>query len=113
MANSSRPLGLSALRLLIGLADGERHGYALMQELRSDALGPALGPGALYRTLQQLLSQRLITESAGASSDTSDERRRYYRLTVAGRRAMATEADRMSELVRRAVKKGVVAPARR
>src|SRR6185437_14721368 len=113
MANSSPPLGLSALRLLIGLADGERHGYALMQELRSDGLGPALGPGALYRTIQQLVSQRLIVESAGASSDTSDERRRYFRLTAAGRRALATEADRMSELARRAAKTGIVAPERR
>jgi DNA-binding PadR family transcriptional regulator len=113
MVNSSRPLALSALRLLIALADGERHGYALMQELRSDGLGPALGPGALYRTIQQLVSQRLIVESAGVSADTSDERRRYFRLSAAGRRALATEADRLSELVRRAAKKGIVAPARR
>jgi DNA-binding PadR family transcriptional regulator len=113
MANSSRPLGLSALRLLIALADGERHGYALMQELRSDDLGPALGPGALYRTIQQLVSQRLIAESAGASSDTSDERRRYFRLTAAGRRALGAETERLSELVRRAAQTGIVAPARR
>jgi DNA-binding PadR family transcriptional regulator len=113
MTNSSRPLGLTAIRLLIGLADGERHGYALMQELRVDGFGPALGPGALYRTIQQLVSQHLVAESAGASSDSFDERRRYFRLTAAGRRALATEADRMSELVRRAAKKGIVAPVRR
>ncbi|HEX8941803.1 MAG TPA: helix-turn-helix transcriptional regulator [Gemmatimonadaceae bacterium] len=113
MANEPHPLGHAALRILLALADGERHGYALMQELRVDGLGAALGPGSLYRNIHQLVAERLITESSGASSDSADERRRYFRLTPAGRRALAAEAGRLSDLVKRAAAKGIVAPVRR
>jgi DNA-binding PadR family transcriptional regulator len=113
MANNVRSPGHAALRILVALADGERHGYALMRELRTDGLGPALGPGSLYRNIQQLVADRLITESSGASSDSGDERRRYFRLTAAGRRALAAEAGRLSDVLKRAATKGIVAPARR
>jgi DNA-binding PadR family transcriptional regulator len=113
MANDIRPVSHAALRILLALADGERHGYALMQELRSDGLGSALGPGSLYRTIEQLVHAKLIAESSGASSDSTDERRRYFRLTQAGRRALASEAERLAELLSRAVAKGVAVPARR
>ena len=113
MGTTTPSVGHAGLRLLLALADGERHGYALMQELRSDGLGAALGPGSLYRNIQQLVTARLITESSGASSDVDDERRRYYRLTPLGRRALAAEANRLSKLLRRAETKGIVAPARR
>jgi DNA-binding MarR family transcriptional regulator len=59
------------------------------------------------------VADRLITESSGASSDSGDERRRYFRLTAAGRRALAAEAGRLSDVLKRAATKGIVAPARR
>lgn len=112
MPTDPRPLALTPLRILLALADGERHGYAIMQELRSDGLGPAQGPGSLYRNIEQLLADKLIAESSGASSDSTDERRRYFRVTAAGRRALAVEAGRLSEVVRRAAGKGVVIATR-
>lgn len=111
--NNTGPLGHAAVRILLALADGERHGYALMQELRADGLGAALGPGSLYRNIQQLVADRLITESSGTSSDSDDERRRYFRLTPTGRRALATEAGRLSNVVKRAASKGIPLTARR
>jgi DNA-binding PadR family transcriptional regulator len=112
MPKPPRALGLTTSRILLALADGERHGYAIMRDLRSDGLGAALGPGTLYRTIDQLLEEKLIVESSSASSASTDERRRYFRLTPAGRRALAREAARLSELVKRAASKGLFVPAR-
>jgi DNA-binding PadR family transcriptional regulator len=113
MGNTPRALGHAAVRILLALTDGERHGYALMQELRGDGLGAVLGPGSLYRNIQQLVADGLITESSGASSDNDDERRRYFRLTAAGRRALAAEAGRLSDVVKRAASKGIAVTGRR
>jgi DNA-binding PadR family transcriptional regulator len=112
MVKSTRPLSHAAVRILLALADGQRHGYALMQELRDDGLGGPLGPSSLYRNMQQLVDDKLIVESSVAD-DGGDDRRRYFRLTPAGRRALAAEAHRLSDVVKRAASKGIMLPSRR
>lgn len=113
MAANTRPMPHAMLRILLALAGGERHGYAIMQELRTDGLGAPLGTGTLYRTIQQLLDERLITESSGAAQESTDERRRYFRLSPAGRRALGIETARLSHLLKRAAAIGIVALERR
>ena len=108
-----RPMSHAALRILLALAPGERHGYAIMQELKSDGLGAPLGPGSLYRTIQQLLDDRLIVETPEAARDSTDERRRYFRLSAAGRRALGAETARLSDVLRRAAAIGISLPKRR
>jgi DNA-binding PadR family transcriptional regulator len=92
----------AAWHVLLALADGERHGYALMREVAALSGGRLrLGPGTLYRTLRRLLEDGLIAEAAERPDpELDDERRRYYRLTDAGRRAAAAEAERLDDLVR-------------
>ncbi|HUY78370.1 MAG TPA: PadR family transcriptional regulator [Ktedonobacterales bacterium] len=98
------PLTPGALHILLALAGGERHGYAIMQETTRLSDGAVrLGPGTLYRTLKALLDDGLIAES-GERPDPAhdDERRRYYRLTAFGRRVAQAETARLMRLVERA-----------
>ena len=98
------PLTPGALHILLALAGGERHGYAIMQETTRLSDGAVrLGPGTLYRTLKALLDDGLIAES-GERPDPAhdDERRRYYRLTAFGRRVAQAETARLTRLVERA-----------
>jgi DNA-binding PadR family transcriptional regulator len=98
------PLKPAAFLLLLSLADGERHGYALRQDVLRRTDGKVrLGPATLYRTLQWLVDRSLIEESdERPDPDLDDERRRYYRLTPLGRRVAAAEAARLATLVRAA-----------
>src|SRR5215470_5596932 len=98
------PLTPSAYHMLLALAGGERHGYAIMQEVNRLSEGAVrLGPGTLYRSLKGLLDQGLIIES-GERPDPAhdDERRRYYRLTDLGQRVAQAETRRLARLVERA-----------
>jgi DNA-binding PadR family transcriptional regulator len=91
-------------QILLSLAGGERHGYAIMQDVAAATQGRLrLGPGTLYRSIKGLLARGLIVES-GERPDPAldDERRRYYRLTEPGRKAAADEAARLAELVAQA-----------
>ena len=94
------PLTPAVFAILLALADGEKHGYAIMQEARQQ--GP-MGPGTLYGSLDRLLASALIAETGF----TDDERRRYYRLTASGRQALAAEAARMQQAIARVRRKGV------
>jgi|SRR5579862_692915 len=95
----------AAYNILLVLADGEQHGYAIMQEIEQLSGGTeAVGPTTLYRTIRQLLEQGLI-EELRARPDDADQRRRYYRLTTAGRKAAVAETQRLDNLVRIAHKK--------
>jgi DNA-binding PadR family transcriptional regulator len=91
-------------QILLTLATGERHGYAIIQDIqaRPDA-GQTVETGTLYRALQRLVEQALVRpiEPRRAQAD-EDERRRYYAITPAGRRAANAEAGRMASLVDRA-----------
>lgn len=88
--------------ILLSLAAGTRHGYAIIQDIEARGTGvSAVETGTLYRALQRLLEQGWVAPSAPRAAD-GDERRRYYAITPDGRRAAAAEAHRMAALVDRA-----------
>jgi DNA-binding PadR family transcriptional regulator len=98
------PLTPAVFFILLALAEGEMHGYAIMQEVKilSDRR-VHMGPGTLYSTIQRLLDFKLIEETAGKPQ--ADPRRRYYRLTGMGKSLLETETGRLEALVRVAQKR--------
>jgi DNA-binding PadR family transcriptional regulator len=98
------PLSLPVFHMLLALLEGERHGYALKREiLQRTNKRLNLGSGALYGAINKLLEQGLIEESdERPDPHLDDERRRYYRITRLGRRAIAAEVERLRALVRMA-----------
>jgi DNA-binding PadR family transcriptional regulator len=95
------PLTPPVFHILLALAEGERHGYGIMQDVaRQTANQLQLGPGTLYGCLKRMLAARLVEES-GERPDPSldDERRRYYRMTDLGRQAARAEAQRLRAAV--------------
>ena len=104
------PLPPAWFHLLLALTGGERHGYALMQDIAAESDGALrLGPGTLYGAIKRLLELGLVEES-GRRPDPAldDERRRYYRLTQAGTRVLTAEAARHDRLVHLARAKRVL-----
>jgi DNA-binding PadR family transcriptional regulator len=95
------PLPPSEFQILLALADGERHGYAIRAEVAERTGGEVtLGPGTLYGSIKRMLESGLIEESSRRPSrDQDDERRRYYRITALGRGVATAEARRMEALV--------------
>ena len=102
------PLTPAALNVLLALADGERHGYGIMLEVRERTGGRVrLGPGTLYGAIKRLKEGGVIGDSGGKTgAEADDERRRYYRLTGFGRQVLAAEVARLDGLVRAARRKG-------
>lgn len=92
----------AVFHILLALADRERHGYGIMQEVSATTDGKViLGPGTLYGTINRMLEAGLIKESDVRSDpEVNDERRRYYRITGKGRRAAVTEVERLQGLLR-------------
>ena len=108
------PLPAATFHILLSLAEGERHGYALKREIAQRTGGRlTLGPGVLYGAIARMIEQRLIEESADRPDPhLDDERRRYYRLTPFGRKVARAEAARLRDLVAlAAVRFGVREPA--
>jgi DNA-binding PadR family transcriptional regulator len=101
------PLTPAVMHILLSLAGGERHGYAILKDvlLQTDHQ-IRLGPGTLYGTLQRLMESGWVEEADGPGGDT-DERRRYYRLTRSGRTALKAEVERLDALVRGARARGI------
>src|SRR3989442_271974 len=98
------PLTPAVFFILFALADGEKHGYAIMQQTTSLSDGSfRMGPGTLYTTIQRLLDLSLIEEVADASE--RDSRRRYYRLTRNGRALLDMEINRLGAVLRPASEK--------
>ena len=95
------PLSRVAVYLLLAIGPEERHGYAIMHEVRRITGGAVkLGPGAIYTTIKRLLGDGLIEESdERPDADLDDQRRRYYRLTALGRSVAAAEVRRLDALV--------------
>ena len=96
------PLSPPVFYILLALADRERHGYAIMQEVERRTQDKVrLLPGSLYSTIKRMLKSGLIEECAGDEVDphNEDERRRYYRITESGRAAAKQEIERMSTLL--------------
>ncbi len=103
------PLTPVALNVLLALADGERHGYGIMLEVRERTDGRVrLGPGTLYGAIKRLKEGGVIEESGERPDDpeAADERRRYYHLTGFGGEVLAAEVERLDGLVRAARRKG-------
>ena len=92
------PLPSAAFQILLALADEDLHGYAIMRQVAEQTNGRIrLGPGTLYSSIQSLLEEKLIEEVTPAGAE---ERRRYYRLTAAGRKVARSEAERMADVLR-------------
>ena len=98
------PLSPAAFHILIALADGNKHGYAIMKDVAAVTGGEVqLNPGTLYTTIKRLLEEDLIREvDAPLNAESSDERRRYYALTPAGRETARTELERLRSMIRHA-----------
>jgi DNA-binding PadR family transcriptional regulator len=95
------------------VAEDDRHGYAIIQEVATRTDGALkLSPGTLYRSIQRMLEQGLIEETAERPApELDDERRRYYRITAFGRTVAKAEARRLAQLVKLARESGF-APGR-
>src|SRR5687768_7278783 len=107
------PLPPVTFHILIALAQEDRHGYAIIQDVEARTNGDLrLSAGTLYRSVQRMLEQGLILETRDRPApELDDERRRYYRITPFGADVARAEVRRMSELVSMARAQGLV-PAR-
>ena len=105
------PLKPVEFLIMTVLAGGDRHGYGIRQDILDYTAGIAIEAGNLYRHIRALEDEGFLTETPPPRRET-DQRRIYYRLTAAGRRALAAEIQRMRELVRFAERQGIFAPAR-
>src|SRR5947209_14072070 len=95
------PLPAAVFHILIALADRDRHGYSIMQDASERTGGTVrLSAGTLYSSIHRMLEQGLIEELRDSPDPaSSDERRRYYRITKRGRQVALAEAQRLSELL--------------
>ncbi len=91
----------AAFHIMLVLASGENHGYAIMREVAEHTQGKMrLGPGSLYGTIKRMLADGWIEESdERPDPQLDDERRRYYRLTGVGQKLVRAEAERLEQLV--------------
>ena len=107
------PLPEATFHILMAVAEDDRHGYAIIQEVATRTDGMLkLSPGTLYRSIQRMLEQGLIQETAERPApELDDERRRYYRITPFGRAVAKAEARRLTQLVKLARESGF-APGR-
>lgn len=104
------PLQSATFHILMALADGDRHGYAIIQDVEERTNGELrLSPGTLYRSIQRMLEQGLITETRERPApEEDDERRRYYRITSFGISVAKAETSRLSQLLKMARSRGFV-----
>jgi DNA-binding PadR family transcriptional regulator len=110
MAVNPIPVTPAAFQVLLALATGHSHGYAVMQFVEQTTAGTVrLGPGTLYRTIGRLLADGLVEETEGGDpAAPHDARRRYYRLTPLGRQAAKAEAAQLERLVAAATEAGLL-----
>jgi DNA-binding PadR family transcriptional regulator len=95
------PLTPATLHILLALAAGDLHGYAIMQEVARQSNGQyKLGPGTLYENLDKLSARGFVKKSPPSSGE--DPRRRYYRLTQLGRRVLAADIERLKAVLKEA-----------
>src|SRR5262245_22334015 len=107
------PLPPATFHILLALADEDRHGYAIIQDVEARTGGAVrLSAGTLYRSIQRMLEQGLLVETRDRPApEDDDERRRYYRITPLGTAAAKAETRRLAGLVRMARARGL-APER-
>lgn len=101
-AGALLPLPPVTFHILVALADEDRHGYAILQDVAQRTGGAIrLGAGTLYRSVQRMLEQGLISEvSTRPAPEMDDERRRYYRITPFGRAVAKAEARRLAQMLK-------------
>jgi DNA-binding PadR family transcriptional regulator len=104
------PLSQAAFHILVALAQGDRHGYAIMQDVAAGTGGNLkLNPGTLYTTIRRLLEQGLVIElDERPDPEEDDERRRYYRLSDLGREVAKAEAARLHQTLAFARQAGLI-----
>ena len=102
VVNMSSALSPAMFHILMSIAEEERHGYAIIQDVAGSTNGELrLSPGTLYRSIQRMLEHGLIVESRRRPArELDDERRRYYRITPLGVATARAELRRMAKLVR-------------
>ena len=111
--DSLLPLPTAVFHILIAVADRDRHGYSIMQDVSARTEGKVrLSPGTLYSSIQRMLEQGLIEElTHNPDPSSSDERRRYYRVTRFGKRVATAEVERLKALIREARATGLAPSA--
>jgi len=109
--STSPPLTPVEFHILLSLANNDRHGYAILQDV-SERTGEQLRTGTLYTVIKRMLDGGWIEEAPAPRGET-DERRRYYRLTPVGRDVARAEALRLQSLVSLAQEKRVLGRGRR
>ena len=104
------PLPTAVFHILVALADRDRHGYSIMQDVSARTEGKVrLSAGTLYSAIRRMLEQGLIEERRDSPDPASDdERRRYYRLTRFGRTVAVAEARRVSDMLSQARATGLI-----
>ncbi|HEX7556261.1 MAG TPA: PadR family transcriptional regulator [Leptolinea sp.] len=108
--NSTQPLTPAVFQILMALADGEKHGYSIMQEVEKQTKGKIkLGPGLLYGSIKRMLEADLIEES-GERPDPAlnDEYRRYYRMSGLGQTTLNIKSQSLDQAVKTARQKRVL-----
>ena len=94
------PLTPAVLHILLVLADGERHGYAIAQEVEAISDGQVrMGPGTLYGSILRMTEAELLEEVTTRRRDDGEERRRYYQMTAFGKRVLTLELDRLTAVM--------------
>jgi DNA-binding PadR family transcriptional regulator len=108
--DSFLPLPPATFHILMALADEDRHGYAIIQDVAERTSGALkLSAGTLYRSIQRMLEQGLIVEPRQRPApEDDDERRRYYRITPLGASVARAEAGRLAQLLKLARARGFV-----
>lgn len=104
------PLPPATFHILLSLAEEDRHGYAILQEVETRTGGEvSLSVATLYRSIHRMLEEGLVAENRDRPpAELDDERRRYYRITPLGTAVAKAEAKRLSQLVDMARSRGLV-----
>src|SRR5436190_14266957 len=115
MVNDPAPVLLTpaVFYILFALASGDKHGYEIAKQVAEDSQGQvSMGTGTLYGSIKRMLADALIEPAEHRPApDLDDERRRYYRLTAEGRRALDAEVQRYARVVAVAQDRDLLAPA--
>ena len=104
------PLPSAAFHILLSLAEEDRHGYGIIQDVAARTDGALkLSAGTLYRSIQRMLEQGLVFETQERPDpELDDERRRYYRITLFGRAVAHAETGRLAQLLKLARARGIL-----
>ena len=106
------PLPAATFHILLALSDGERHGYAIINDVQVRTGGELrLSAGTLYRSIARMVEQGLIAEVENRRTRSEDERRRYYRITPFGTSVARAEMRRLTQLVKLARASGLTPEA--